>query len=289
MRNPKLLALGLAVALAIAPGLTRTAQAQAGATVSEIEDEPEQYIGQNVTVSGEVADVYGAGAFTIGGGDFFGEELLIIVPTSARVSGSSQSSAKVAEGDIVQVSGQVVRSVVAEIENDYDLGFDLDDYDIDYEREEPALIANQLLLSPRGLAGTTISEIEDDPQRFMGRTVTVSGEAADIYGPYSFTIGGDDFFGEELLVILPTDVDVRGGSGGAATISDGDVVQVSGEIVQFIKAEIENDYDLGFDLDDYDIDYEREEPALIANQLLLSPRGMESMEGGTPADTTDTN
>ena len=139
------------MAVVMLPSLTQTAQAQSGATVSEIEDEPEQYVGQNVTVSGEVAKVYGPGNFTIGGDDFSNEELLIVVPATARVSGGSQNPAMVAEGDVVQVSGQVRRFVETEIENDFDLDFDFDEYEIDYDREGPALIADELLLSPRGM------------------------------------------------------------------------------------------------------------------------------------------
>ena len=268
MRITKLVALGLAVA--IAPGLAQTAHAQAGVTVSEIEDEPERYVGQNVTVSGEVAEVYGPGNFTIGGDDFFNEELLIVVPATARVSGGSQNPAMVAEGDVVQVSGQVRRFVETEIENDFDLDFDFDEYEIEYDPEEPLVVANQLLLSPRGMAGATISDIEDNPDRFMGRTVTVSGEVEDIYGPLSFTVGGDDFFGDELLVIIPANANIRGGSDDAATVSDGDIVQLSGQVRRFVETEIESD----FDFDGYEIDYDVEGPAIVVDELLLTPRGM---------------
>ena len=51
-------------------------------------------------------------------------------------------------------------------------------------------------------AGITIGDITDNPNAFIGQTVTVSGEVEDIVGPRAFTMGDEGFlFGEELLVV----------------------------------------------------------------------------------------
>ncbi len=117
-----------------------------GVTVDDVTGNASEYMGQNVTVSGEVDEVY-PGAFTIGG-EGFGDELLVIVPSTAQTPGGRTGPMAYQEDDIVQVDGTVRAYVIAEIERDF--GLDLGaGAEIDYEEEAPALIASAVRVTQR--------------------------------------------------------------------------------------------------------------------------------------------
>lgn len=79
-----------------------------------------------------------------------------------------------------------------------------------------------------------------EPDRFVGQTVTVSGEVSDLLGPSSFEIAGEDAGGEGLLVV---------GAAQAPTLDADAVVKVTGTVRDgFDVAEAERD--LGLTLDD---------------------------------------
>ena len=79
-----------------------------------------------------------------------------------------------------------------------------------------------------------------EPDRFVGQTVTVSGEVSDLLGPSAFEIAGEDAGGEGLLVV---------GAAQAPTLGDDTVVQVTGTVRDgFDVAEAERE--LGLSLDD---------------------------------------
>jgi hypothetical protein len=81
---------------------------------------PDQYVGQEVTVSGTVSSITGDNAFTIGGGDIGGDALLV---TSATSVGQQQL---VEQGAIVQVTGTVAEQFSADAVAD-DLGIEWED------------------------------------------------------------------------------------------------------------------------------------------------------------------
>ena len=128
-----------------------------------------------------------------------------------------------------------------------------------------------------GVAGATIDEITDSPGQFLGRTVTVSGEVDAVLGPRAFTIGGDDFIGEdELLVVgannLPQLIGRSELPGRAAgeLLAEDDVVQVTGPVRRFDLAAFERE--IGFDLDDNLFRDWAGRPAIVASSLELTPR-----------------
>ncbi len=114
-------------------------------------------------------------------------------------------------------------------------------------------------MGARGMPDAEIDEIEGDPAEYIGRTVTVEGEIEDVYGKNAFTLEGDLFSGD-LLVIVPPDV------GAGMMFEDDAEVRITGRVAEYVEAEIEADY--GFDLDD-GIDYEEREPVVIAQRVIL--------------------
>ena len=134
----------------VALSACESAEPNIGVTIDEVEQDPQQYFGQTVTVSGEINDVYGSNAFTIGGEGFAGA-LLVVVPSNAEITGVDVIDTPDMDDAIVQVSGTVREFVISEIEADYGLTFETE---IDYEEQEPAVVAESIWVTPRtGPAG----------------------------------------------------------------------------------------------------------------------------------------
>lgn len=136
----------------------------------------------------------------------------------------------------------------------------------------PACTSNQPEAAvPESEQNVTTEEVADDTEELIGQTVTVRDEVEATEEPNTFKLTDDEFFGgEEVLVInasgtpflLPTDGDTE--------------VQVSGEVRQFVIADIEREF--GFDLDPtLHAEYE-EEPAIIADSIALAPEPGEITE-----------
>ena len=95
------------------------------ATVSQLIDDPQQYVGQNVTVSGEVEQVFSDVAFAIGGEEF-DDRLIVYLSPSATVYGQRPAAdSSVVAGDIVQLTGQVRRYVSVSAERDASQNIDI--------------------------------------------------------------------------------------------------------------------------------------------------------------------
>lgn len=108
-------------------------------------------------------------------------------------------------------------------------------------------------------------EVAENPNRYIGQTVTVRSEPIQKISANTFTVEDDQFFGSEPVLVvnasgqpfvLPTDDDTE--------------VQVTGEVRNFVSADIEREYKLGLDPNTYR-DYENQ-PAIIARSIALSPK-----------------
>lgn len=106
--------------------------------------------------------------------------------------------------------------------------------------------------------GVAASELEGDPSEYMGQTVRVEGQVAEVFGQSSFTMEGN-WIGGNLLVILPQDA-----APGGMAFNQGDNVEVTGDVREYVASDIETEYgvDLGTDLQ-----YEEQEPVVIAQNV----------------------
>lgn len=104
----------------------------------EISEEPEQYYGQTIAVSGEIAEQISPNTFTIRDEGLFGGEEVLVV-------GATLDSALDANEEVV-VAGVLRPYVTAEFERDYDLGWDLEvQQQIEAEyTERPVLVAEEV-------------------------------------------------------------------------------------------------------------------------------------------------
>lgn len=111
---------------------------------------------------------------------------------------------------------------------------------------------------------TTLEEVNENTEQLIGQTVTVRSEYEEMVEGSVFRIDDDQFFGgEEVLVVNAT------GTPFVIPTEYTDQIQVTGEVQQFVRADIERDYNLVLDPDLY-VEYE-DKPAIIAQSLALAP------------------
>ncbi|MCT7954932.1 hypothetical protein [Laspinema palackyanum] len=115
-----------------------------------------------------------------------------------------------------------------------------------------------------GTAGMTtdLGEVADNPNQFMGQTVTLNGEVAEVLGPNVFRIQEDEAIGGSDIIVITTDSQMP--------VMEDSQVQVTGEVRQLVITEIERDYNnLGWD-DTLRTEIEREytdRPAIVAQSI----------------------
>ena len=109
-----------------------------------------------------------------------------------------------------------------------------------------------------------IEDIEENATEMMGKQVTVRGEVSEIEPGLSFTINEDGFFqGSDVLVINVS------GEMLPEMLDDDMELQVTGEVGEFVYADVDSLYDFDLDPDLY-VDYENK-PVIFASSLALSP------------------
>lgn len=243
----------------------------AGVTVSDITDDPEQYYGSNATVFGEVNEVIGPGAFTIGGEDFIGGGELLVVSANdfALPEGIRDEDRGIREGDIVQVTGTVRESadeyIQEELEEDVDEGL-FEDFE-----DGPALYANDIRLSPRlselPAGAITVEGIAEHEDLYDGEQVNLNGEVAELVSSQSFflsDVSEDNSFdvSERILVVAAADAVPE-------TLAEDVPVDVTGT-VRIINEDNEEgaiEEAFGFDIEDGLFDGLEDEPVLIAKSI----------------------
>lgn len=110
----------------------------------------------------------------------------------------------------------------------------------------------------------TTEEVAEDAEDLIGQTVTIRSNAIQQIEPSAFTVADQEFFGGENIVVINAT-----GTPFELPTTDDTEVQVTGEVTEFILADIESEYDLGLDPDLY-VEY-TDKPAIIAQSLALAP------------------
>lgn len=106
-------------------------------------------------------------------------------------------------------------------------------------------------------------EIAENTNQYVGQTVTVRSEPIEKISPNTFTIEDDQFFGDEPILII--------NASGEPFIypEDGTDIQATGEVRNFVFADVERDYGLDLDANAY-AEYENQ-PAIVAESLAVAP------------------
>ncbi|WP_348249530.1 hypothetical protein [Leptolyngbya sp. GB1-A1] len=109
----------------------------------------------------------------------------------------------------------------------------------------------------------TTEEVAENPNRYIGQMVTIRSEPIEKIGPSTFTAENEQFFGTEPILVVNA-------SGQPFVFpEDGVDIQATGEVRNFVLADIEREYKLGLDANTYR-EYENR-PAIIAQSLAVSP------------------
>ena len=233
------------------PAILQAQETENNTTIEDLEEEPSDAVGEEVTVRGGVNEVEPGVSFEIAEEGFLeGDEVLVINATGEMLP-------EMPEGDLdLQVTGEVGTFLTADIETynglyDYDLDPDL--Y-VDYNNR-PVIFAKSIALSP------SIEQISETPDYFYSKEVALEGEVTEIKSDLAFTLTEDDFIGgNDMLVVNVT---------GEPIPSEDERVVVTGMVRPYVAADFERDYDLTWDLDvqrEIEAEYSQK-PVLVVDSI----------------------
>jgi hypothetical protein len=115
---------------------------EGAASVSAIDDDPEAFYGQTVTITGDVIEVVDQQSFRLGDPEpLGGDDLLVLMPATGAMSA-------VADGESVMVTGVVQQFDQTELESA--LGIDIDDMLATELDGQPVIVAEQVGASQGG-------------------------------------------------------------------------------------------------------------------------------------------
>lgn len=113
----------------------------------------------------------------------------------------------------------------------------------------------------------SISQVQDNPDMYLGQTLTLEGEIDAMRQSQSFVLDQEGtLFGDEILVLMVNDTLATPSPDNQLNLfEDTDDVRVTGEVRRLVTAEIEEDFGLTLD-QELSLDFE-EELVIIANQI----------------------
>lgn len=255
-----------------------------GATVADITDDANEFYGKKVTVSGLVTQVVNQNAFVIGGGEFGDSGLLIVgaKKLSQIVKGGEEGKVvEIQEQDLAQVTGKV-REFNRQQVNDQ-IGYYLDDRLFEDFEEQPAVVADQVVLSPwqgstpqaqQGVP-VSLSNLIDEPAEFYGQKVTVNGTIAQLISSHAFVLVRQQTAQETDEGVYDPDalteegVLVVSGGGTRASLSADQPVRVTGRVRQADVQQLEEKLGVEFneDKEAFTAFEEGQGPAIVASQI----------------------
>lgn len=184
-----------------------------GISAVAIAEDPGAYYGSRVTVSGQVNDVFSPGTFTIGGGEF-GNEVLVLSLDSIRVVPERAVEQPIRRGDLVQVTGIAQR--FDEVRESDHSGFDPTDLEDEFGGT-PVIVSRRagarlehVVVTPRQIDAAVPGDDElltdfsgltgDSARELVGRAVHFRDvKAVEHVGRYTFWAAVDS---DSLFVVL---------------------------------------------------------------------------------------
>jgi len=257
-------AIALALAVVVLPGCTNQLEAnnpaspETNVTTEEVTDNTAELIGKTVTVRSEPVKKVANDTFTISDQQFFGTETILVV------NASGQPLVLPTDDTEVQVTGEVRKFVLADVERDYDF-LDLQpDLYVEFEGK-PAIIARSVVPAPEP------GEITSNPQQYYGRRLAVTGEVEEILDQNTFTLDEDQLFGAtDLPVLVPNPTAAV--KPNYTPVKENETVAVTGVLHPFVVADLERDYDFNWDegiVKQLEAEY-RTKPVLIVDAVYQS-------------------
>jgi uncharacterized protein YdeI (BOF family) len=229
--------------------------------LDEIEDNPDQYAGQTVTVNGEVTENLDGNAFSIDQGNIlnFGEDMLVVMSPDAQAPTTLEDDTQ------VQITGEVRYFAQSAFEEDYGIVFDDGDLFSPYE-DQPAIVAGQILVR------ATVSEIDDEEDAYLGNRVSVIGDVTEIVDARTFRLDDPAMLGgDDILVTMA--------ESGMQQVTVGDEVQVVGTVRSFDREQLTADTGYDYDVEIYNPFAER--TIILANQIQVVGQANADFVGDT--------
>ena len=106
-----------------------------------------------------------------------------------------------------------------------------------------------------------IDDLEDNPTKYIGQTVSVDAKVEEVFGPRLFTIDEPNWgdLQGEMLVFMKSDL--------AALVKEDDRVTITGNVQRFVRAEVEREWGwLGLD-PEIEVEFSRK-PILVAERIV---------------------
>ncbi|MDP8922025.1 MAG: hypothetical protein M3O34_04015 [Chloroflexota bacterium] len=262
----------------LGPPFVRSASAQlASATVGEIMANANAYMGQEVSVVGDVDDILGPRSFTIEDDNVLSVAELPVVSPRPLVGPSGRpleldplDDDGFALPSNLLMTGTVHRFDLAAFEER--LGLDLDDARWAEWAGQPVLVARSIVRRPQflGWEAATVDSIVDHSWLYLDKAVTVRGEVSEALGPRAFILEDDDLlFDEEVLVVTTGPIlDRQGHMPGVVALVDREA-WVTGTVRRFAVADVARE--LGVDLADEAFAAWEGRPAIIARSVRPAP------------------
>ena len=275
----------LGAALALTPVLPTAAQtsppgvAQRTAapyvTAQQLTGSPESYAGQQVTTSGDLAQILGQRAFVVVDDNVLSRARLLIVSASPLRDDLGQlAEANVVLPDNVRATGTVRSFDLAAIEQQ--VGAELDDAALAPYAGQPVVVAESIVNIPYPVvpgerwpdsAEASVDQITDRPSDFFGQAVAVSGEFESAVGPRAFVVeDGDLLFDEQMVVVATQPLLDRDGNVVAPDQVLSGVVRLHGTVQPFQLGQIEAQANV--DLDDAAFAEFEGQPVLVADAVV---------------------
>jgi hypothetical protein len=194
--------------------------------VVQEEDKTAQLIGKTVTIRTQPIRLIGPTSFTVRDKELIEDQDILII------NATGQPFTLPSTNDIpIQITGQVRRFDLAQINQDYNL-----DLQSDYYRNynnQPVIVAKSLALSPAP------GELTTNPSPYYGKKLTVTGKVENINSAIAYTLDEDKLLGGEDLLVLHTQPQVK--------VKRGEQVAVTGVLRPMVIADLQRDYQLNWD------------------------------------------
>lgn len=231
-----------------------TPVAEADADVGDIVENPDVYMGDEVTVEGTIGEMVTDQAFILWDRDLIdldGQERILVVLQSRNVDFFP------VDGGVAQVTGQIQGFVLEDIEADLDYELDEDAFS-DYT-DLVVMVAQSALNIGEA---EEVEDIANSPEAFVGKQVTVEASVGEFVGENAFILYDDELIGVGGRVLV---VGWHEGMLGNLVSQEG-MAKVTGTVRDFDLVVLEND--LGYDLGDENLfaDYE-DLPVIVARDV----------------------
>jgi len=237
-------------------------------SVGQIDVNHEAYLGQRVTVWGEVDEQLGPNTFRVDEGKILdvAGELLVVVPKGAPRPDTLEHETNIA------VTGVVQQFVAADFERDYGVLFDDPGIEAEFEAR-PILIAD--IVYNRA----SVSDIDDDAEAYLGNRVTVLGDLTEQLDERTFRLDDPALLGGDDILVFMRDQ--------AMAAAVGDEILVTGEVRAFNREDMADEF--GYAWDNAVFEFDDEQWAirymvantggwLLKDLVLISPRSIRAVD-----------